>query len=101
MIAHPAINLRKLLAATGLILLVVVVVHQISYYSPDEFAISSSLTEAIKQCSPPTLATANGNAGAAGNWTIPNVIHQIWKTTDLSTYSTDASHDSWKAMFEP
>ncbi|KXG50254.1 uncharacterized protein PGRI_062210 [Penicillium griseofulvum] len=29
---------------------------------------------------------------------IPNVVHQIWKTTDLKTYSTqiDASRDRWE-----
>ncbi|CRL26562.1 Glycosyltransferase, DXD sugar-binding region [Penicillium camemberti] len=34
---------------------------------------------------------------------IPNVVHQIWKTADLRTYSTQmkASHDQWKQEFEP
>ncbi|KAJ6132680.1 hypothetical protein N7471_007895 [Penicillium samsonianum] len=34
---------------------------------------------------------------------IPNVVHQIWKTNDLRTYSTeiDPSHDEWKHTLEP
>ncbi|KAJ5512852.1 hypothetical protein N7463_002404 [Penicillium fimorum] len=34
---------------------------------------------------------------------IPNVVHQIWKTNDLQTYSTqiNASRDQWEYTLEP
>jgi inositol phosphorylceramide mannosyltransferase catalytic subunit len=32
---------------------------------------------------------------------IPNLVHQIWKTSDVSTYPLEASYNSWKFFFEP
>ncbi|KAI9147289.1 Inositol phosphoceramide mannosyltransferase 2 [Paramyrothecium foliicola] len=32
---------------------------------------------------------------------IPNIIHQTWKTANISTYPTTSSYGTWKTIFEP
>lgn len=71
----------------------------------DDFALAGHLTESIQivdACSPNALEDVH-NARSPLDQAIPNIIHQLWKTTDISDYSTTitASCESWKAMLEP
>ncbi|XRM46688.1 hypothetical protein ABZX51_009717 [Aspergillus tubingensis] len=56
----------------------------------------------VDACSPDALEDVH-NARPPLDSVIPNIVHQLWKTTDISDYSTTitASCESWKAMFEP
>ncbi|KAL2141184.1 hypothetical protein VTI28DRAFT_2730 [Corynascus sepedonium] len=62
----------------------------------------SELLEVIDSCASNGSATPDKLVGVSDGG-IPNVIHQIWKTTDVQTYVTEfgASHEAWKAMYEP
>lgn len=59
----------------------------------------SESLEIINRCPPNSTETLNYSDGDTG---VPNIIHQIWRTTDVRTYSTTlkASRDSWKTMFQ-
>ncbi|GLB08356.1 hypothetical protein AtubIFM57258_004245 [Aspergillus tubingensis] len=56
----------------------------------------------VDACSPDALEDVH-NARPPLDSVIPNIVHQLWKTTDISDYSTTitASCESWKAMLEP
>lgn len=81
----------------------VLVIRQLN--SSSRFAFSGQLSESlqiINECTPKSpegIVNATETAGPS----IPNIIHQIWKTTEVRTYSTELepSHDSWKALFNP
>lgn len=94
---------RKLVPIIFLLLVLVLIIRQYSasqqFLSPDEL---SELLAVIDSCAPNSFGAHDNSAEVAGGG-IPNVIHQIWKTTDLQTYVTEfgASHESWKTMFEP
>jgi len=89
-----------------LLLLVLVLILIIRQYNASQKFISSGnlseLLEVIDSCAAGSFGTLDNPAEAAGRG-IPNIIHQIWKTTDLETYVTEfgASHQAWKDMFEP
>ena len=80
-----------------LIILVVFLLHT-TQGSISSGRLSESL-EIINRCPPRTIETPNYSDGDTG---VPNIIHQIWRTTDVRTYSTTlkASQDSWKTMFQ-
>ncbi|GAO18829.1 uncharacterized protein UV8b_03269 [Ustilaginoidea virens] len=48
------------------------------------------LPNLIRDCAAP--------ANASGTGRIPNIVHQTWKTSDVSTYPIPASRDAWKAQ---
>ncbi|KAF7595950.1 hypothetical protein BBP40_004096 [Aspergillus hancockii] len=93
-------SLRKL-AVVALGVVSLIYHHQLSYEGG--FALSSHLAElidVIDVCPRPAFEK-DGGASSRDDSGIPNFIHQIWKTTDVNTYPMAASHESWKAMFEP
>lgn len=82
---------------------IIFVIFQFVY--TDDFALTGHLTESIQivdACSPDALEDVH-NARPPLDPVIPNIVHQLWKTTDISDYSTTitASCESWKAMLEP
>lgn len=96
---------RELAASLGIVLLLLLVVHQLSYidYRTLVSPISQSI-ELIQACprpSRPEHAAPLHDARPAAGRNMPNIVHQIWKTADAHTYSMAASHDSWKARLEP
>lgn len=90
----------KLFALVGISLIGIIVLHQLSYV--EDLAFASPLSESInltKACplSEPDHAHDTRTRIASG---IPKLVHQIWKTADIHTYSTETSHESWKTSFE-
>ncbi|RCI11038.1 hypothetical protein L249_5181 [Ophiocordyceps polyrhachis-furcata BCC 54312] len=83
---------RKVIALLLLALSAVVVIHQLTYISDVDLAnrLPESLN-VIKECS-----SKDDHQGG-----IPKLIHQIWKTSNVSSYPIEATHAAWKAMFEP
>ncbi|POR32465.1 Glycosyltransferase, DXD sugar-binding region [Tolypocladium paradoxum] len=103
MTAFPWNGLRKVVAVVLLSLVVFSVLHLLSY--ADDFAVAGPLSQSIDiidRCAPAALDPLNDSQPNVGSG-IPNIVHQVWKTADVRTYSTDvkASHESWKAMLEP
>lgn len=88
----------KAIALSILSLSLLILLHQLSYMN-DLVAPVSLLRsmDTIKTCEVPDHGTIGNNSQP----NIPNLVHQIWKTSDVRTYSIDASHDSWKSLFEP
>ncbi|OQE25998.1 hypothetical protein PENFLA_c007G03545 [Penicillium flavigenum] len=68
------------------------------FSNPDDLSASMDV---ITACATSDSEHPNDSHSAVPQ--IPNVVHQIWKTTDLRTYSTQmtASHDRWKQTLEP
>ncbi|KAF9872951.1 mipc synthase [Colletotrichum karsti] len=87
--AVPRGNCLKLLTFTIASLTLLLILHQLSYTNTNDFTLPNQPIPTLDKCSPSTLPT------------IPNTIHQIWKTANVSTYPAKPSHDSWKATFEP
>ncbi|KAF6831535.1 mipc synthase [Colletotrichum plurivorum] len=98
MVALARGSCLKLLAITGFILGLVVVLHQVSYTNTRDITLTNQPIEILDRCPPSNLKDINN---LSTNTTIPNIIHQIWKTADVTTYPAQPSHESWKAMFEP
>ncbi|CAI0652221.1 unnamed protein product [Colletotrichum noveboracense] len=98
MVAVPRGSCLKLLAATIVSLTALLVLHQLSYTNTNDFSLPSQPIEVLDQCPPSTLSNIDDSHF---DTTIPNTIHQIWKTTDVSTYPARASREYWKSMFEP
>lgn len=97
----PTAGLGKLVKMVGVSLVAFIVIHQLSY--KDEFSVASHLPESIeviKSCHQPAPTPGNDSYWDVDSG-VPNLIHQIWKTADVGTYSIDASHEQWKATFEP
>jgi mannosyltransferase OCH1-like enzyme len=109
-IAQPAIMIitsgkrRTRFIAVGILSLVLIfIIHLLnfanSFSNPSELSTSMDV---IASC-----ATSNSEHLTDSHSTtvpqIPNVVHQIWKTTDLKTYSTqiDASRDRWEHTLAP
>jgi len=86
-----------------ILLLAFITIKRLS--SADDFALEGHLSESINILDACSVDTSHAAAGAISqqNPIIPNIIHQVWRSNDTSTYSTvlDASRDSWVAMFEP
>ncbi|EPS41615.1 hypothetical protein H072_4470 [Dactylellina haptotyla CBS 200.50] len=84
-----------------------IVIHQLRYIH--EFVLAARLPELIEvltTCSEPGPGFKPSNeADSHLRWhpepNIPNVIHQIWKTSNTSTYAPGASRDMWRYVFEP
>lgn len=76
--------------------------HQLSYMT--DLAFASPLSESInliKACplpEPETDPARDTQTRIASS--IPKLVHQIWKTADIHTYSTETLHESWKTSFE-
>ncbi|KAE8422610.1 hypothetical protein BDV36DRAFT_279751 [Aspergillus pseudocaelatus] len=70
-----------------------------------DFAFSEHLPGSLQildECSPNALERTNNPRPVVG-FAIPNIVHLIWKTTDVQEYSTEitASRASWRATLEP
>ncbi|CAI7651878.1 unnamed protein product [Penicillium manginii] len=96
-------GLRRLLAVTVLLFAVIFINHQFSYI--DRFFLAGEVSESlniIAGCASGILEPLNGSDPVVDS-RIPNIVHQIWKTNDVRTYSTkiEASRDSWSDLFEP
>lgn len=87
--------LVKISAALGLSLMVSLVLHQLSFI--EYLNITQRDIDILRRCPP----TSTYRSARRRNNLIPDTIHQIWKTTNTSTYPAHASHDSWKARYEP
>ncbi|KAK7993791.1 hypothetical protein PG989_007172 [Apiospora arundinis] len=70
-------------------------IRQLGY--TEAIHLSSVPIEILRHCPPTEL----DNPPRVLSPTIPNIIHQIWKNSDVSTYPAIASHESWRAMFSP
>jgi mannosyltransferase OCH1-like enzyme len=87
--------------AIVLSLIAVVVLHQLSY--TNDIALASPLSdliEVITACRLPD-PEASKDTYPQDISTIPNLVHQIWKTADVHTYSIEASYKAWKTSFGP
>jgi hypothetical protein len=92
----------QLFSLLGISLAGIIVLHQLSYMT--DLAFASPLSESInliKACplpEPETDPARDTQTRIASS--IPKLVHQIWKTADIHTYSTETSHESWKTSFE-
>ncbi|GLA09388.1 hypothetical protein AnigIFM60653_011468 [Aspergillus niger] len=91
------------LAVAVIFSFIIFAIFQFSY--TDDFSLTGHLSESIQivdACSPDALEAIN-NARPTLDPAIPNIVHQLWKTTDVREYSTTitASRESWRAMLEP
>ncbi|KHN94072.1 Glycosyltransferase, DXD sugar-binding motif protein [Metarhizium album ARSEF 1941] len=97
---------RRLVAVLVLSLAAIVVLHQLSFN--DAFLLCGRISESIEiveACARPDAGTTgttgtNGSSTAAADSRIPNIVHQIWKTDNVLTYSAEASLASWRAKVE-
>lgn len=94
--------LHRALLLGPILLTTLVSLHLLSYARSNVDAAGSALATAktVKKCRLPPPGSANETHYPSALF-IPNVIHQIWKTADVSSYPAEASHESWKAAFEP
>ncbi|KAH6884950.1 nucleotide-diphospho-sugar transferase [Thelonectria olida] len=93
-------SFRTRIAAILFFFLSIVIVHQLSY--TNDVALASPISDSIKilaACPIPNLEASN-DTFPRNVATIPNLVHQIWKTADLDTYPIEASHESWNTSFE-
>lgn len=95
-------GLRRLVAVAVLFLAAIFINHQFSY--ADDFALAGELSESLSiivGCTSTALEKLNGSHPIIDS-RIPNIVHQLWKSNDVRTYSTEieASRDSWKNVFE-
>ncbi|KAJ5793397.1 uncharacterized protein N7503_009375 [Penicillium pulvis] len=95
--------LRRLITMTVLSLTIILITLRFSY--TDNFILASELSKSINiitKCDTNPFKPFN-DPHLAFDSKIPNVIHQIWKTNNVRTYSREieASLDLWKNMFGP
>ncbi|KGO47384.1 hypothetical protein PEX1_005090 [Penicillium expansum] len=95
---------RKKLMSVGILFFVLVFVFHLLNFAkplsnPNELSASMDL---ITACATSEFEDPDDSHSIAVPQ-IPNVVHQIWKTNDLRTYSAqvNASHDRWKHELEP
>ncbi|OHF01613.1 hypothetical protein CORC01_03103 [Colletotrichum orchidophilum] len=102
MIALPGKVILKASALLILGLMAAVVLHQLSY--TNDFSLPSQSIEVISLCDD---SERNGKDTRSPVNTpksqepIPKLVHQIWKSKNVSTYPVQASHETWKNMMEP
>ncbi|KAH8782659.1 hypothetical protein F5883DRAFT_482030 [Diaporthe sp. PMI_573] len=99
MISHSArfsrAYLVKIFTVLVLSLTAALVLHQLSF--TEYLNITQQDIDILQQC---TLTSTDGAAREIYK-PIPDTIHQIWKTSNTSSYPAHASHDSWKAHYKP
>lgn len=103
MITLAGKGIRRLIAVAVLSLVAIFINNQ--FTCADGFPLASELPELINiiaECTTNSLEPLNESSLLVDS-RIPNLIHQLWKTDNVRTYSTEieASLDSWKNMFEP
>ncbi|TWU78628.1 hypothetical protein ED733_005219 [Metarhizium rileyi] len=92
MIANFRVPSQKLVTLVGLSLVAIIIVHQLSFN--DRFALSGEPIRVVNACPRPAAYTNHESVEGTGSY-IPNLVHQIWKTRNLSTYPAQTSHASW------
>ncbi|KAK6337013.1 hypothetical protein TWF718_009798 [Orbilia javanica] len=100
---RPAAVSPKLLAIIGAALFTGFVLYQLSFLRGLIFAKDlSEPLDVLSACKrqKPTLKHLDSTRSSSKPG-IPKIIHQIWKTSNVSEYSLDPSHGSWKALYEP
>ncbi|GKZ34427.1 hypothetical protein AbraIFM66950_004702 [Aspergillus brasiliensis] len=94
---------RRQLAVAVILSIVVFAIVRFRY--TDNFALAGRLSESVRIVdeSSPGAPKAIDNPRPILDPAIPNIVHQLWKTTDVREYSTKftASRESWRAMFGP
>ncbi|KAK6513022.1 hypothetical protein TWF506_009184 [Arthrobotrys conoides] len=100
---RPATGSLKLLAIIGAIFTTGFIIYQISFLHA--FVLPSNISEpldALRSCHrhKPTLNHYKGPRSSSKSG-VPNIIHQIWKTSNVSEYSDQPSHRSWQAVYQP
>jgi inositol phosphorylceramide mannosyltransferase catalytic subunit len=93
----------KLVVIIFSLLVVLLVIHQLN--AAGGFAFSGQLSESLQiidRCSPNSPEISN-HSDSVADLGLPNIIHQIWRTNDVRTYSTEleASRESWITMLKP
>ncbi|TEA22128.1 Inositol phosphoceramide mannosyltransferase 3 [Colletotrichum sidae] len=98
----------KVLIAASATLAVVLVLHQVSYTTPSSFALTSQPVQVLKSCPPSPNSELLSydvkpppSSSSAADEPIPKIIHQLWKTTNISTYPSTPSHASWQTLLGP
>lgn len=81
----------SMLASIAVFVSLLTLLHQLLYSKRSSAGSLQDVADIIEDCN---TATQNRIEPA-----IPNLIHQIWKDTNLSSYSLQASRDSWNDMF--
>lgn len=81
----------SMLASVAVFVFLVTLLHQLLYSKRSSGESLQDVADIIEACK----ITEHGSIEPA----IPNLIHQIWKDTNLSSYSLQASRDSWDNMF--
>ncbi|KAF3316809.1 hypothetical protein TWF173_001473 [Orbilia oligospora] len=100
---RPTAGSPKLLAIIGFIFVTGVILYQLSFLH--DLILPRNISEpldALSSCHrhKPTLNHYKGPPSTKKS-AIPNIIHQIWKTSNVSEYSDQPSHRSWKAVYQP
>ncbi|KAK6507742.1 hypothetical protein TWF481_006164 [Arthrobotrys musiformis] len=93
----------KIIAIIGAVFVATIVIHQVSFLYDFIFAEGlSGPLDVLTTCQQhkPTLKHLDSSQSRKKT-TIPNIIHQIWKSSNVSEYSKDPSYRSWKAVYEP
>ncbi|KAJ5416450.1 hypothetical protein N7491_011352 [Penicillium cf. griseofulvum] len=94
---------RTRFIAVGSLSLVLIIIHLLkfsnSFSNPGELSTSMDVIAACATSDSKHLTDSHSTAVPQ----IPNVVHQIWKTNDLRTYSTqiNASRDWWEHTLVP
>lgn len=99
--SHPA-NLLLGMASFAVTLLFYQIIYAATFTSIGNALVNK--IDIINECTRRPSNNGHGGMDYADQVTdakIPNIIHQIWKTTDLTSYGSDSYHEYWKAMFEP
>lgn len=94
-ISCPLACLVKVSAVLVLSLAAALVFHQLSF--TEYLNITQRDINVLQKC-PPTSTDRHAREFSRP---IPDTIHQIWKTSNTSSYPAYASHDSWKTKYEP
>ncbi|KAL2876293.1 hypothetical protein SGCOL_008467 [Colletotrichum sp. CLE4] len=104
MIALPGKVIFKASALVTLALTAALVVHQLSY--TNDFALPNQSIEVISLCDASERHRKHPREPIESSSTtpqgpIPKLIHQVWTTRNVSTYSVQASYETWKNTMEP
>lgn len=102
MIALPGKVILRISAVVAVTLMVALVVHQVSY--TNDFTLPNQSIDVISLCDDSKRKW--GDLGESiqpsiPQEPIPKIVHQIWKTSDVSTYPVQASRETWEKTLTP
>lgn len=90
---------KKLFMTTFAILSGLTTIYQLGSCYRSQMVLSGH-REIINGCSSSSSYTLN-DSYAGIDFDIPNIIHQMWKSSNISSYPAAASYPSWRDAFEP